>query len=118
MINLSRAKGAKAEEIAVNFLINKNYKILEKNYNTRYGEIDIICKKDNMIIFVEVKMRKSSVFGLPEETVLKPKIDRIRKTALIYLDKADEYYADIRFDVIAILGDDKDMRIEHIEEAF
>ena len=60
-------KGKTGEEIAINLLKNKGFKIIEKNYKNSCGEIDIICEFKNMLIFIEVKARKNLLYGKPEE---------------------------------------------------
>ncbi len=105
--------GKIAEEKAVNFLKQKGYTILDRNFRTRYGEIDIIAKQDNTLIFVEVRFRSGS-FISPEESIDHRKIQKIVKTANAYLTKTIINYENIRFDVIAI---DKN-QIRHIENAF
>lgn len=116
---MKRQLGSRGEDMAARFLRGKGYDILERNYRTRYGELDIICEKDRKLIFVEVKTRNSTVFGSPEEAVTRQKIGRLRKAALIYLNSRKATYREIRFDVIAILIDDGgQMSINHIEQAF
>ncbi|WP_029522854.1 YraN family protein [Persephonella sp. KM09-Lau-8] len=105
--------GKIAEEKAVNFLKQKGYTILDRNFRTRYGEIDIIASKDKTLVFVEVRFRSGS-FISPEESIDHRKVQRIIKTANAYLTKTTTSYENIRFDVIAI---DKN-QIRHIENAF
>ncbi len=95
------------------FLKFKLYKILECNYKRRTGEIDIIAKKGEYIVFIEVKYRKNLKMGYPLEAVDFKKQERIRKTAMVYLaEKGLE--CDVRFDCVEILGN----KISHIENAF
>lgn len=114
---MNKTTGKQGEDMATKYLAEKGYKILQRNYRCSYGEIDIICSQGEQIIFVEVKTRKSTLYGAPEEAVTKNKIERIRKVALHYLNKA-EYYPEIRFDVIAIIIDKEKVTIRHIIEAF
>lgn len=106
-----RLIGKKAEELAVNYLLENNYKILQKNFFSRHGEIDIIAKDKNTIVFVEVKYRKNSKYGLPFESINKLKKERMINTANLYLENIDK---DIRFDLISIL----DNQIEHFKNIF
>lgn len=115
---MKKKLGARGEELAANYLVKKGYQIIQRNYYTRYGELDIISKKDNILIFVEVKTRTSTSFGLPEESVTKVKMDHLRKAALIYLNNLNQGFREIRFDVIAILIKDNHEEITHIENAF
>ena len=109
--------GKKNEIIAKNYLIGKGYKILEMNYKNKIGEIDIIAKDDNYIVFVEVKGRFSRMFGDPAEAVNEEKQYKIRSVASIYLMQKRKTEANCRFDVIAVLGDGEP-NIRHIIDAF
>lgn len=112
-------KGQIYEDIAVNYLRNKGYKIIDKNFSVpKIGEIDIIAKKDDWIIFVEVKARKKTYYK-PYESINKSKIKRIIKTSAIYLKKYNTKYNGIRYDVISIEENEKNnYNLEHIENAF
>lgn len=110
--------GKKGEEIALNFLSENGYKILESNWRFGRAEIDIIAKKDDILIFVEVKTRSGVSFGMPEDFVSE------KKESLI-MDAANEYMKlighdwEIRFDIIGILVlKGKSPAIRHIEDAF
>ena len=106
--------GKKHEQEAVNYLTNLNYKIIEQNFKLLpIGEIDIIAKDKNTIVFVEVKYRKNKNFGIPAEFVNKSKQQKITRTALCYIKK-NKINSDIRFDVVSICQNE----IEHIKNAF
>ena len=106
--------GKKHEQEAADYLKSLNYKILELNYKILpIGEIDIIAKDKNTIVFVEVKYRKTKEFGTPAEFVTKSKQKKVIKTALCYI-KQNKIKADIRFDIISICQ----AEIEHIKNAF
>lgn len=115
---MKRKLGLWGEGIAARYLQDKGYKILDRNYYTRNGELDIICEKDSKIIFVEVKTRKSTSFGSPEEAITRKKINHLRQAALIYLNSVEHPYKEIRFDVITILIEGNKEVINHIEQAF
>jgi putative endonuclease len=115
---MKRELGIKGENAAVGYLTGKGYKVITRNYYTRYGELDIICEQDNIIVFVEVKTRTSIRYGLPQEAVTGTKIEHIKKAALIYLDSSKKRYKEIRFDVIAILINEESNKINHIKGAF
>ena len=106
--------GVEGERMAKEFLVKNKYKILETNYSTQYGEIDIITKYKKIIVFVEVKYRHSIQYGLPRESVTLYKQNKIRQVALAYLKYKNLIDSPIRFDVIDILGDE----ITHIINAF
>lgn len=112
-----REIGTKYEEKAVALLEEQGYLILERNYRNRYGEIDIIARKEEMLVFVEVKYRSHQDYGDPLEAVGWQKQRRICRSALYYCSRQG-VGMDIpcRFDVIAIYGGDQS--ICHIENAF
>ncbi len=109
--------GEKGEKLALKYLKNNGYKILEKNYHSFEGEIDIIALKDDVISFVEVKTRNENAIAAPREAVTSSKQEKIKKTALRYMTKT-EYQP--RFDIIEVILDDKKklVSLEHLENAF
>jgi len=110
--------GQRGEELACRFLKEKGYRILERNYRCRAGEIDIVASQGNDLVFVEVKARSSRAFGDPVEAVTPRKQRQISKAALCYLEK-NGYRGPARFDVVAILFNRLDApEIELIRNAF
>ncbi len=106
--------GKTGEDIAERFLKKIGYAILERNFRTRFGEIDIIAKENGSYVFVEVKTRKDEdAFGEPQLAVNKSKQKHLSLAALTYIKK-ESLNSDYRFDIIAICRD----RIEHIKNAF
>ncbi len=103
------------ERAAQRYLIQKGYIIHERNYRIRGGEIDIIAEKDDTLVFVEVKTRKNTNYGMPSEAVDMRKRRRIIKAAYYYLHGAQRT---VRFDVIEVLYRGKTAYIHHIEDAF
>lgn len=99
-------EGAVGEISAAAFLKKKGYSIICQNYKTKFGEIDLIAKDKNVIVFVEVKRRSTLAYGRPIEAVDFRKQQKIRKVAEFYLMVKKIPYADCRFDVIEILGDE------------
>ncbi|MFQ5824676.1 MAG: YraN family protein [bacterium] len=110
--------GKFGEEMAAEFLRNKNYEIIERNYRWARGEIDIVAKKDDMLIFVEVKTAQRDTFGPPETWVDQRKQQQIGQVAEHYLQEKEIDDMDCRFDVIAITAQGKEWKIKHIENAF
>jgi len=112
---MSKEIGIKGEALAKEYLQKKGYKILETNFKNKIGEIDIIAKHNNILIFVEVKTRESIKFGHPREAVNFYKQQKIRNVSISYL-KFNGLYdkISVRFDVIDIVGNN----ITHIENAF
>lgn len=93
------------EKKARDLLLAHRYQILETNYRTRVGEIDIIAKKNGTIVFVEVKFRSNLKFGYGVEAVDLKKIRKIYKSAKIYLIKNKMLSCEVRFDCISFLGE-------------
>ena len=102
MINDNKIKTGKlGEKLATSFLVQKGLKILDKNYYTRYGEIDLIAQDGDQILFFEVKARTSSEYGFPEIAVDQEKIQHLTKAISIYLrdKKIDNFW---RLDIISV----------------
>ena len=114
-----RSLGNIGEEIALEYFKRNGFEIYERNYRTRFGEIDLIAKKRNLIIFVEVKTRKSLDFGEPIEAIDKRKQQKIKFLANLYLSKIKGSYQ-VRFDVFLLVLDEnnKILSWEHIPNAF
>ena len=94
--------GKRGEELAIGFLEDRGYCIIERNFRCRLGELDIIAKEDNQIVFIEVKTRMSTTFGLPQESLHYSKKKRLTRLASLYLANHHLQKASCRFDVIAI----------------
>jgi putative endonuclease len=109
--------GRKGEDIAVEYLKGKGYKILHRNYRTPVGEADIVVSDNDILVFVEVKTRTGTSFGEPFEAVDFRKQGKIRKIALYYL-KMHKFEKQVRFDVVSIVSRNGNPDIKHIIEAF
>lgn len=97
--------GRQGESFATRVLIEKGYRILERNYRGRFGEIDIIARKDNCLHFIEVKTRIGDECGLPAEAVDDTKLSRIKRTIDEYLRYCKKEYGEIAIDVFEISAD-------------
>jgi putative endonuclease len=113
-----RSSGAWGEDLALRYLTRRGYTLVERNYRTRYGEIDLIVRKDDTLVFFEVKLRRGTGFGDPLEAVTTRKRSNIRSLAVQYLSDRDPNFDTLRFDVIGILVSADRVRINHVEEAF
>ena len=113
--------GAWGEKVAAAYLRRKFYRIIATGYRSRFGEIDIIAQKSNVLVFVEVKLRKSDTFAKAMEFVDYHKQSRIKTTAALYLSEHPQDYQ-VRFDVIELYAPDgmrtKKPLINHLEDAF
>jgi putative endonuclease len=117
----SKELGKAGEEIAVQFLKEKRFEIIEQNYRYSHGEIDIIARdpEDGFTAFIEVKTRQNLDYGEPEYAITKTKQLQIKKIAELYLYEKGIEELDCRFDVIAILLQDKNNpSINHYVNAF
>lgn len=113
--------GKEAEAQAVNFLRNKKYEILHTNYRCGHKEVDIICKNNGVLVFVEVKYRSYDSFGFPEEFVDERKKEHLRVAANFYVNQLTEL-TPIRFDIIAVTpkkqADTGQFAFKHFVDAF
>ena len=112
--------GQLGEDRAVAYLEGMRYRILDRNFRTKTGEIDIVAEKDSTLIFVEVKTRSSLRFGEGYEAVNSRKQKKLRQLALIYLSEKEIFGRAIRFDVISLLfsREGELLKLQHFEEAF
>lgn len=116
---MSRKIGLEYEKMALNYLKEKEYEEIDKNYYSRFGEIDLICKdlKKKELVFVEVKYRKNANYGSGIEYITKSKQKKLVITAKKYLKEKKLEDIPYRFDIISILGVKFKEEIEHIENA-
>jgi len=110
-------KGKEGESIAADFLVTKGFEIIERNYRYRRSEIDLIVKKNNWLIFVEVKMRSSDAFGLPEDFVDYKKVKNVITGAEEYTYRQN-WQGNVRFDIVSIRERKGGNEVVHIEDAF
>jgi putative endonuclease len=109
--------GKQGEAIALNHLRQNGYTILKTNWQSGHKEIDIIAQKDDQLVIVEVKARKTAFFGEPEEFVTKSKQKMLIAAANHYLLK-NNLDLEVRFDIISVLFKGDNYRVNHIEDAF
>ena len=116
---LNKETGNKGEELATEYLAKKGYKILERNFRTRFGEIDIVCSDAQTLVFVEVKTKIGHDFGEPEEMVNKKKIGQVKRMGEMYLL---DHKLDVacRVDVVAIVlkSDGTVEKMEHYQAVY
>ena len=113
--------GSFGEEKAKEYLESKGYELLVSNYRYDRAEVDLILKdeKQKMVVFVEVKTRRSKTFGEPEESINAAKQKQIKKAAEGFISENEEYMDyDLRIDTVSVFIDRKDVIINHTENAF
>ncbi len=111
--------GKSGEKIALQFLKDNKYKVIARSYRLFRGEIDIIAYDQKTLVFAEVKTRRSTDYGFPEESVTPPKQKQIRKIAQGFLTKKNLQDVECRFDVISLSFDENEgYSIRHIKNAF
>ncbi|WP_341220229.1 YraN family protein [Polaribacter atrinae] len=109
--------GKKGEKLAIEFLLKNGYKILETNYRYLKAEVDIIAQKGEILAAVEVKTRSSDYFEEPQDAVKAKKI-KLLVSAIDYYVVEKDLDVEVRFDIIAIIHQKKNTKIEHLEGAF
>jgi putative endonuclease len=114
----NQSSGAWGEDLALRYLTRRGYRLVERNYRTRRGEIDLILRREEVLVFVEVKLRRTTGFGDPLEAVTPSKQKTLRRLAEQYLADHEPQFDTLRFDVIGILASRNGVRIDHVEDAF
>ena len=109
--------GVTGEQIATRYLVDKGFVILENNYHNRHKEVDLIALDQGELVFVEVKTRSTDYFMQPEEAVDHQKRQNLIRVANQYI-RYHKRTEPVRFDIIAIVKNDKGTRINHIKNAF
>lgn len=109
--------GRFGEEMAIDFLQQNGYDILETNWTFQKAEIDIIAQKAGIVAIVEVKTRSSIAFGMPQDFVKPKKVQQLVKAVNEYI-VSNDLDVEVRFDIIAIYKEDNTYKIEHIQDAF
>jgi putative endonuclease len=114
----ARAIGNSGERDAVSFLQRQGFAILDRNYTFNHGEVDVVAKDGDELVFVEVKLRQGSRFGSPESSVTPAKQELIRRTAEGYVQEKRLSNISCRFDVVAITVEKGMKKIVHYKNAF
>jgi len=112
------ACGDHAEDLALDYLLLKKFTLEERNFNCRYGEVDLIMRDKSYLVFVEVRYRASANFGGALESINRSKQDKLRKTAEFYLQKRKFIDSPCRFDILCVNGNLNKPDYEWIANAF
>ncbi len=107
--------GKLAENLSCQFLKTKGYNIIERNFRSRYGEIDVVARKNNILIFIEIRSKSGSAFGSPEESFTAGKKQRFISTIMSYLNSHDNLPPDWRVDFVAVDIDQDSGKANRIE---
>jgi putative endonuclease len=110
--------GRAGEDLAASFLARAGFEIVDRNVRYREGEIDLVVARGGLLVFVEVKARRSRAFGSPAEAVTFRKAARIRRLAVRYLAERRPRASGIRFDVVEVAQQGDSFRVTHLEDAF
>ncbi|MFP6770522.1 MAG: YraN family protein [Planctomycetaceae bacterium] len=112
--------GERGEDLAARFLVTRGLTVSERRYRTRQGEIDLVCRDRDTVVFVEVKTRRTRKAGEPFEAITRHKQQRLTRLALAYLKRHDLLEAPARFDVVSILYSEKTPTptIDYFRDAF
>jgi putative endonuclease len=109
-----QALGRRGEDLAAAWYEARGYRVVDRNWRCREGELDLVVRADGLVVFCEVKTRTSDAFGTPAEAVTRAKQQRLRRLATIWLRERRARAPQLRFDVAAVMGRD----VEVIEDAF
>lgn len=109
--------GKIGEDLACGFLIREGYEILERNYRFKRSEVDIVCKGEGLLVFVEVKTRSSRTYGEPESFVSEAQQLAIIRAAEHYITESN-WGGDIRFDIVSIVKSSNEEETLHLKDAF
>ena len=109
--------GKKGEQLAVDYLVQNNYKIIARNYRFLKAEVDIIVQKEDILAAVEVKTRSTSDFGNPQDFI-NPKKIKLLVSAMDNFVVENDLDVEVRFDIIAIVKQKDAFQIEHLKDAF
>jgi putative endonuclease len=112
------ALGQRAEQLCAEALERRGYRVRDRNWRTREGELDIVAENEDTVCFVEVRMRTTDAWGDPSSTVSRVKQQRVIRAALRYLQRRPSGQRMIRFDVMTVVGQGKDAAVEHLPAAF
>ncbi|MBS1491147.1 MAG: YraN family protein [Bacteroidetes bacterium] len=111
------SKGKEGEQLAADFLETKGFEIVARNFRHKRSEIDLIAKKNNWLIFIEVKLRSSDAYGYPEDFVDRKKAKNIIEGAEEYTYRQN-WQGPVRYDIVSITDRPGEKKIVHIEDAF
>ncbi len=111
--------GAYGERVAVRYLLDQGMQILDRNWRCRHGEIDVVARDGETLVFCEVKTRRTPRCGTPLESVVRAKVRRLRRLAAQWMVTTGQHAEKVRFDVIGVFPQKVGpARLQHVREAF
>jgi putative endonuclease len=110
--------GQKGEDLAVEMYESLGYRVLERNFRVDQGEVDIVVERDGVVVFCEVKTRRSDLWGSPAEAVAWRKQQRLRGLAARWMRERRPGAVEMRFDVVSIVVGDDSTELTHLPNAF
>ena len=114
-----RKFGDRGEDRAVAFFELKGFTVIDRNWSCRVGEIDLVCKKDRITHFIEVKTRRSKMYGNPEESITPAKLANLQRAVMVYMNQKQLSWENIQVDALAILAEPgKEPEYHYIEHIF
>jgi putative endonuclease len=113
-----KAYGDAAEQLVVEHLEREGYRVRDRNVHCRYGELDVVAERGDVLAIVEVRMRSSALHGEPSESVMIRKQRKVVKAAVEYCQRHRLFERVIRFDVASVLGRGREGAVDYIEDAF
>ncbi|WP_432986756.1 YraN family protein [Dactylosporangium sp. CA-233914] len=117
MTNRNQLVGGFGERVACRYLVSQGLVLLDRNWRSRAGELDVVARDGPDVVFVEVKTRRSTRFGMPAESVVPAKVRRLRTLARMWLAANDVRCEHVRFDVISVLVG-RSVALQHLRGAF
>jgi putative endonuclease len=112
------ALGRTGEDLAARLYVGDGYRVVARNFRSRQGEIDLIAARDRTLVFCEVKTRRTDYFGTPAEAVTFAKRARLKRLAAEWLSRNPAPGMSMRFDIVSVLADGRETRVERLEDAF
>ena len=110
--------GRRGEDLAVSVFRRLGFEVMERNYRCKHGEIDLIARRGRVLVFCEVKTRRTDVWGIPAEAVDHRKQSRLRLLAAVWLAERSVDPVEVRFDVVSVIVRPERSEVTHIPDAF
>ena len=117
-MDVRRAVGSDGEELAARLYVDQGFEVVDRNYRVTGGEIDLVVRRGRLVVFCEVKTRRSDRWGLPAEAVAWQKQQRLRRAAAQWLRDRSPGAVDVRFDVVSVMMEGAGARASQLVDAF